>query len=166
MRFDVQLNTWDIRMKLNIYSTTCKVQCDSAESQDWQINMSAVIMFTTVSGYEAAQWSEWKLYSIMKIIYCIYLMSNDSLFMFLCFGVWLCDEQMLLHRLRWKRGFAPEAGLMENWRQLLVFCCSWTAEIPGHITHSLAAFLQQTLNIVMILFIDNNNKKKKKHNNN
>lgn len=101
-------------MKLNIYSTTCKVQCDSAESQDWQINMSAVIMFTTVSGYEAAQWSEWKLYSIMKIIYCIYLMSNDSLFMFLCFGVWLCDEQMLLHRLRWKRGFAPEAGLMET----------------------------------------------------
>lgn len=74
-------------MKLNIYSTTCKVQCDSAESQDWQINMSAVIMSTTVSGYEAAQWSEWKLYSIMKIIYCIYLMSNDSLFMFLCFGV-------------------------------------------------------------------------------
>lgn len=68
VRFDVQMNTWDIRMKLNIYSTTCKVQCDSAESQDWQINMSAVIMFTTVSGYEGAQWSEWKLYSIMKII--------------------------------------------------------------------------------------------------
>lgn len=65
---------------------------------------------------------------------------------------------MLLHRLRWTRGFAgfaPEAGLMENWRQLWVFCCSWTAEIP------VAAFLQQTLNIVMILFIDNNNNKKK-----
>lgn len=45
VRFDVQMNTRDIRMKLNIYSTTCKVQCDSAESQDWQINMSAVIIY-------------------------------------------------------------------------------------------------------------------------
>lgn len=87
-------------------------------------------------------------------------MSNDSLFMFLCFGVWLRDEQMLLHRLRWTRGFAPEAGLMENWRQLWVFCCSWTAEIPV-----LAAFLQQTLNIVMILFTDNNNNNKKNRTN-